>query len=106
MLFDERFVTEFDSILSISSKGEKLLLLSDTIIHPLHLIEIEWYSMVDILPERVALTRRKILQPAAAKRTLVMAFHFPFPGLGRVVPGEQAWKWQPFPAAAAMTSLL
>ena len=79
--------------LSISSQGESLLYLSDIIIHPLHLMEPEWYSMVDILPQKVASTRLHILRQASIDRTLVMAFHFPFPGLGFIVPGEKAWKW-------------
>jgi glyoxylase-like metal-dependent hydrolase (beta-lactamase superfamily II) len=81
--------------LSISSQGESLLYLSDVIIHPLHLMEPEWYSMVDILPQKVASTRRVILQQASLAKNLVMAFHFPFPGLGFIMPGEQAWKWKP-----------
>jgi hypothetical protein len=25
----------------------------------------------------------------------VLAFHFPFPGLGHVVQRREAWQWQP-----------
>ncbi len=82
-------------VLNIVSGGEQLLYISDLIIHPLHLIEPQWCAAVDIIPEIVAQTRRKILQKAADEKSLVMAFHFPFPGLGHVAVKEKAWDWLP-----------
>jgi hypothetical protein len=32
---------------------------------------------------------------ASATKDLVMAFHFPFPGLGHVVRKRKTWRWQP-----------
>jgi glyoxylase-like metal-dependent hydrolase (beta-lactamase superfamily II) len=81
--------------LAISSGNERLLCLSDVVLHPVHLERIDWCSVFDILPEAVAGTRRRLLDMASVAKDLVMAFHFPFPGLGRVVRKGQSWRWQP-----------
>ena len=81
--------------LAIASKDDQLLCLSDMVLHPIHLEQPEWYATVDFAPEQVIATRRRFLEMAATKRALVLAFHFPFPGLGYVVQKEDTWQWQP-----------
>ncbi len=81
--------------LVISSRGEQLLCVSDTVLHPIHLEQPEWYSAVDFAPEQVVATRRRLLKRAADEKALVLAFHFPFPGLGHVSQKENTWQWQP-----------
>lgn len=81
--------------LAISSEGEELLCVSDTVLHPVHVEHPEWYATVDLIPEKVVATRRQLLKRAATEKALVLAFHFPFPGLGRVVPKGEAWQWRP-----------
>jgi glyoxylase-like metal-dependent hydrolase (beta-lactamase superfamily II) len=81
--------------LAISSKSEQLLCISDTVLHPIHLEHPEWCSVFDVVPELVGVTRRKLLDRAAAEKALVIAFHFPFPGLGHVLRKGKAWQWQP-----------
>lgn len=81
--------------IAISSEGEQLLCLSDTVLHPIHLVRPEWCAVVDFNPDQVEMTRRRILSWAAAEKALVLAFHFPFPGLGHVVRKEDGWEWQP-----------
>ncbi len=81
--------------LAVSSKGEQLLCISDAVLHPIHLERPEWCAVVDLDPRQVEATRRKILTRAATENTLVFAFHFPFPGLGHVVPRAERWHWQP-----------
>ena len=80
--------------LEISSEGEQLLCISDAVLHPIHLEQPEWYAAVDFAPEQVVTTRRRLLGMAAARKALVLAFHFPFPGLGRVVQKGEGWQWQ------------
>ena len=82
-------------VLSVSSDGEELLCVSDTVLHPLHLEHPDWFSIFDISPEQVVVTRRRLLKRAATDKTLMIAFHFPFPGLGYAVPKGEAWQWQP-----------
>lgn len=81
--------------LAISSGSEQLLCLSDTVLHPLHVEQPEWYAVVDYDPRRVVATRHRLLTRAATEKALVIAFHFPFPGLGYVVQKEGHWQWQP-----------
>ncbi|HEC32065.1 MAG TPA: MBL fold metallo-hydrolase [Deltaproteobacteria bacterium] len=81
--------------LAISSGGEQLLYISDTVLHPIHVEQPEWCAAVDFAPNQVIATRRRILNRAAADKALVLAFHFPFPGLGYVVQKGETWQWQP-----------
>jgi glyoxylase-like metal-dependent hydrolase (beta-lactamase superfamily II) len=81
--------------LAISSEGEQLLCVSDTVLHPIHLEQPDWYAAVDLDPGQVKDTRRRILAEATNEKALVVAFHFPFPGLGHVIPKGDAWQWQP-----------
>ena len=83
--------------LSVSSGGEKLLYASDVVLHPVHLQRPSWHAAVDLAPDQVVETRRKFLAAAQSQNALVMGFHLPFPGLGRVVRHENAWRWQPEP---------
>ena len=84
--------------LEISSEGEQLLCISDVALHPIHLEQPDWYAVVDFAPEQVVATRRRLLGMAAARKALVLAFHFPFPGLGRIVQKGEGWQWQPVEA--------
>ena len=81
--------------LAVCSKGEQLLCVSDIVLHPIHLEWPAWHAVVDLDPEQVEATRRRILTRAATENALVLAFHFPFPGLGRAVPRAEGWRWQP-----------
>ena len=80
---------------AITSDSEQLLYISDAVIHPIHLEQPEWYAAVDLAPEQVVTTRRRLLGRAAVEKPLVLAFHFPFPGLGHVVQKGEGWQWQP-----------
>jgi glyoxylase-like metal-dependent hydrolase (beta-lactamase superfamily II) len=80
--------------LMVSSMGCKLLILSDTVLHPIHLERPEWNAVFDFDPPKVVSTRRLLLEQAAADKALVFAFHFPFPGLGHVSPKDEGWDWQ------------
>jgi glyoxylase-like metal-dependent hydrolase (beta-lactamase superfamily II) len=81
--------------ISVSSDGERLLYLSDVVIHPVHVAEPAWRAGTDVIPDRVIASRRRLLDMAARGKYLVLAFHFPFPGLGHVMPNNQRWRWQP-----------
>lgn len=81
--------------LAISSGGQQLRCVSDTVLHPIHLERPEWCAAVDIAPTQVVATRRRILNKAAVDKALVLAFHFPFPGLGHIIQKRTGWQWQP-----------
>jgi glyoxylase-like metal-dependent hydrolase (beta-lactamase superfamily II) len=85
--------------LEISSEGEQLLCISDAALHPIHLEQPEWYAVVDFAPDQAVATRRRILHTAANQKALMLAFHFPFPGLGRIDQKGDGWQWQPMETA-------
>jgi len=80
---------------AIASDSEQLLYISDAVLHQIHLEQPDWYATVDFAPEQVVTTRRRLLNLAAAEKALVLAFHFPFPGLGYVIQKGEGWQWQP-----------
>jgi glyoxylase-like metal-dependent hydrolase (beta-lactamase superfamily II) len=84
--------------LEVVSDGELLLILSDAVLHPIHLEHPDWHAMagIDALPEAVESTRRRLLARAVETGALVHGFHLdPFPHLGRVVARDGAWHWEP-----------
>ena len=81
--------------LNISSKGEYLLCIADAVLHPLHVEQPSWHAIVDVFPKQVEKTRRKLFHRAMEEKALVLAFHFPFPGLGRLIQKQQQYQWQP-----------
>jgi glyoxylase-like metal-dependent hydrolase (beta-lactamase superfamily II) len=81
--------------LEISSTGETFIDAVDTCLHPIMIERIEWYSVVDVDPEKTIASRRRLLERAAQTGTLVLSFHFPFPGLGRVIRKENGFTWKP-----------
>lgn len=86
--------------LEISSEGEQLLCIADAALHPIHLEQPEWYAVVDFAPDQTVATRRRILHTAANRKALMLAFHFPFPGLGRIDQKGDGWQWQPMETAS------
>lgn len=85
--------------LRLESGGEQLLNLGDAAVHPLHLEHPEWENGFDLAADQAATTRRALLDlasdPAAAGHIHLMAFHFPFPSVGRVERRNGAWEWIP-----------
>ncbi|MCA6273441.1 MAG: MBL fold metallo-hydrolase [Phenylobacterium sp.] len=57
----------------------------------------EWTPTADQDPGQAAATRAKLLDQSATDRTLTMAYHFPFPGLGHVARKHSAYEWVPAP---------
>jgi glyoxylase-like metal-dependent hydrolase (beta-lactamase superfamily II) len=81
--------------LSITSGAEHVLHLVDAVVHPLHMEHPDWYSSVDLRSDQALITKRRLLDRATAEEALVLAYHFPFPGLGHVRQHGQGWRWQP-----------
>jgi glyoxylase-like metal-dependent hydrolase (beta-lactamase superfamily II) len=82
----------------VSSSGDSVLHISDTIFHPLHLEHPDWLpaSMLRLEPDAYLESMRRVLDLAADESALVLATHFnPFPCLGHVTRMGQGWHWQP-----------
>jgi glyoxylase-like metal-dependent hydrolase (beta-lactamase superfamily II) len=80
--------------LVISSAKEQLLHMADTVLHPMHLEHPAWRTVFDLNQDDAATTRRRLLDRAAADSMDVLAYHFPFPGLGHVTNRGNAWRWE------------
>ncbi len=80
----------------IESEGERLLNLADAATHPLHLEKPGWPNGFDLAPGNAAASRRELAEQAVAEGMHVMAFHFPFPSVGRIARRpEGGWEWTP-----------
>ncbi len=81
--------------LAISSKGEQLICVSDAFLHPIHIEHPEWHAAIDMAPDQLTNTRHLLLNKVATEKALMLAFHFPFPGVGHIVQRKEGWRWQP-----------
>ena len=80
--------------LLITSQGQRALVLGDAAHSPVQFEEPDWVSRADMDPELTRQTRRALLDRLEREEILVMAGHFPAPGLGRVVrlDGRRYWR--------------
>lgn len=84
----------------ISDGDETLLHMMDAAVH--YLVgpeEPDWALGVEMEPSAAAATRRRLFAEAADNHTLVAGYHFPFPGIGRIVPMDKAWRFVPVQTA-------
>jgi glyoxylase-like metal-dependent hydrolase (beta-lactamase superfamily II) len=83
-------------VVSVSSGGERLLYVGDTVLYPLHLEHPDWLPIYDIVPEKAEVSKRAIFDLAAEEGVWVIGQHFPpFPSLGHVLKQGEGWEWQP-----------
>jgi glyoxylase-like metal-dependent hydrolase (beta-lactamase superfamily II) len=78
----------------VTSNGEGLLQLADAAHHPIQTEHPDWCPGFDIKPDVSADTRRDLFARAASQNVLVLAYHFVFPGLGRITSSGDVWEWQ------------
>jgi len=86
--------TPGNSIVAVTSGGEKLLFIADLFYEPKNLEDPNWVSEYDGNAEQVIATRRRVFDEAAREHTLLMAYHLPFPGLGYVTQNGRGWAWR------------
>ena len=80
----------------LSSEGQHLLNVGDAAVHPLHLEQPGWENGFDLSGDVAMATRRELVERAGAEGMHLMAFHFPFPSVGRVAKqAEGGWEWSP-----------
>jgi len=79
--------------LAVASDGALLLHLVDVVLDPFQLEHPDWVAAFDYDPVQVVTTRRRLFDRAADERALVLCYHFPFPGLGRVERDGEGWRW-------------
>jgi glyoxylase-like metal-dependent hydrolase (beta-lactamase superfamily II) len=80
--------------LMISSGTEQLLHLVDAVLHPLNLENPGWRNVFDLDPQDAVETRKRLSDRAAVDGMTALAYHFPFPGLGRVKRHGNGFRWE------------
>ena len=77
----------------IDSGSDQLLLTADLAYHPVVNIDRPWRPDRD--KEAALAARRRIFDRAAAEQMMVLGFHYPFPGLGRMLKIDDGYAWVP-----------
>ncbi|MGH1480619.1 MAG: MBL fold metallo-hydrolase [Geminicoccales bacterium] len=78
----------------------KLLHLMDAAVH--YLVgpeEPDWALAVEMDKTAAAETRRRLFRRAAEDQLLVAGYHFPFPGIGRIIEQGSSWRFVPVQTA-------
>ena len=83
-------------VVSVSSAGERLFYIGDTVLYPLHLEHPGWLPIYDIVPDKAEISKHVIFDLAAETGAWVIGQHFPpFPSLGHVIKKGKGWEWRP-----------
>ena len=79
------------------ASGSQQLFITSDVVHQYGtaLPHPEWKVGFDTDPDLASETRRKVLERVAADRLPVLAYHFPFPGLGHVGRAGEGFGWEP-----------
>jgi glyoxylase-like metal-dependent hydrolase (beta-lactamase superfamily II) len=86
---------------AVESGGRSMLVLADTTNHPwLFVRNPDWQPIFDMDGPLSAAFRRKMLDRAAADRSLIQGYHFPFPATGHIARRGAGYdfvpvQWQP-----------
>jgi glyoxylase-like metal-dependent hydrolase (beta-lactamase superfamily II) len=80
--------------LIVHSGTEKLLYTSDAFLHPLHIERLDWQTNYDLEHAKARQARLKLIELAYKDNMLINAFHFNFPGLGRIDKSKSGWTWK------------
>ena len=79
----------------VHSGSDQLLLTADLAYHPVVNVDRPWLPGPDRDKETAFSSRRRIFDRAAAERMPVLGFHYPFPGLGRMLKTDGGYAWVP-----------
>jgi glyoxylase-like metal-dependent hydrolase (beta-lactamase superfamily II) len=79
----------------LHSGSDQLLLTADLAYHPVVNIDHPWRPGPDRDKDTALASRRRIFDMAATDRLLVLGFHYPFPGLGRMLKTDMGYAWVP-----------
>ncbi|MGY0777702.1 MBL fold metallo-hydrolase [Azospirillum argentinense] len=79
----------------VHSGNDQLLLTADLAYHPVVNVDNPWRPGPDRDKDTALASRRRIFDRAAADRIPVLGFHFPFPGLGRMLKTDGGYAWVP-----------
>ena len=80
----------------VESGDESLMIFGDSVSHAYVSFERPgWVGNFDMDGDLTVSTRRRLLDQTSADRMAVLGFHFPFPGVGYVMPSGDAYRFIP-----------
>jgi glyoxylase-like metal-dependent hydrolase (beta-lactamase superfamily II) len=79
----------------VHSGNDQLLLTADLAYHPVVNVDRPWLPGPDRDKETALASRQRIFDWAATERMPVLGFHYPFPGLGRMLRTDGGYAWVP-----------
>ena len=79
----------------VHSGASQLLLTADLAYHPIVNVDRNWRPGPDRDKDAALQSRRGIFDRAAADKLLVLGFHYPFPGFGRILKTDGGYAWVP-----------
>jgi glyoxylase-like metal-dependent hydrolase (beta-lactamase superfamily II) len=82
-------------VLSVSSRGQRAMILGDVLGHPAQVSEPELVFAFDMDPEQAVATRKKLLGRLEMEAMTAAQCHLPPPGFGLIVRTEGRRHWQP-----------
>jgi glyoxylase-like metal-dependent hydrolase (beta-lactamase superfamily II) len=82
-------------VVTVSSRGQKAIILGDTLGHPAQVSEPELVFAFDMDPEQAVATRKKLLGRLEMEAMTAAQCHLPPPGFGLIVRTEGHRHWQP-----------
>jgi glyoxylase-like metal-dependent hydrolase (beta-lactamase superfamily II) len=80
--------------LRIESKAEVLYVVGDAFLHPAFVENWHWGFGNDLVPEEASQSRKMLAEQISAENALMLAYHFAFPGIGRIVAEGNKFRWQ------------
>ena len=87
----------------IANGGASLLVLGDVTNHPtINVKNPGWHMVFDMDPQAAEATRRALFDRAAADRTMIIGYHWPFPALGYVRRSGTGYDLIPVPWTSAI----
>jgi glyoxylase-like metal-dependent hydrolase (beta-lactamase superfamily II) len=79
----------------LASGSDGLIVAADTVFHPaISFAYPDWQPASDMDGAQAAASRRRLLDIAATDKLRMIAYHIPFPGLGRVERHGSAYRWR------------
>ena len=82
--------------LLVQSQGSKLLICGDSLQSPnISLVYPDWTPDTDMDPIKAINTRKEVLSLLTNEKMALLAFHFPFPGVGHVIPSNGSYQFLP-----------
>jgi glyoxylase-like metal-dependent hydrolase (beta-lactamase superfamily II) len=88
--------TPGQSALRIISEASQLIVAADVFFNEAFDLEHpDWQTGFDLNSQQAAQTRRRLLDQIAGDRTMVTAYHMPFPALGYIRARGNRYEWEP-----------